>query len=201
MHWVEVDGYPMPKLISGHAGLNLCNTWAGWGKPWDPHREWIPDYDRLAVWARHAGLIAAGEASRLRHVAARSPGPAERVVIRVHRFRADLYAVALEQGDRRRFRRVASAIEEAVSHSRFDMGDNGVAGWRFAKSAGLELPLYAAARAAESLLSAPSRHQVARCPGDDCGWLFVNARGRRKWCDMANCGNRAKARAYSARHA
>jgi predicted RNA-binding Zn ribbon-like protein len=40
------------------------------------------------------------------------------------------------------------------------------------------------------------------CRADDCGWLFVDAsRNRsRRWCDMSECGNRAKAQRFRARH-
>jgi predicted RNA-binding Zn ribbon-like protein len=40
---------------------------------------------------------------------------------------------------------------------------------------------------------------VRTCPS--CGWLFLDARGRRRWCSMATCGNRAKVRAHAARTA
>jgi predicted RNA-binding Zn ribbon-like protein len=33
--------------------------------------------------------------------------------------------------------------------------------------------------------------QGVRLPGVDCGSLFLDPRGRRRWCDMAACGNRA----------
>lgn len=43
--------------------------------------------------------------------------------------------------------------------------------------------------------------RVKLCPGDDCGWLFLDEtrNGRRRWCLMETCGNRAKARRNYAR--
>jgi predicted RNA-binding Zn ribbon-like protein len=41
--------------------------------------------------------------------------------------------------------------------------------------------------------------RVRRCPGRDCGWLFVNASGRRRWCSMSSCGSREKMRRAYAR--
>jgi predicted RNA-binding Zn ribbon-like protein len=46
-------------------------------------------------------------------------------------------------------------------------------------------------------LTTPVSRGVRACPGAGCGWLFYDPRGRRRWCVMAVCGNRAKA----ARHA
>ncbi|HEV2391667.1 MAG TPA: CGNR zinc finger domain-containing protein [Verrucomicrobiae bacterium] len=39
------------------------------------------------------------------------------------------------------------------------------------------------------------------CQGDTCGWLFVDSSKNhsRRWCDMRDCGNRAKARRHRAK--
>jgi predicted RNA-binding Zn ribbon-like protein len=39
------------------------------------------------------------------------------------------------------------------------------------------------------------------CADDTCGWLFVDRSpaGRRRWCDMRTCGNRAKVARHRAR--
>jgi predicted RNA-binding Zn ribbon-like protein len=36
--------------------------------------------------------------------------------------------------------------------------------------------------------------RVRRCPGRNCGWLFVDLSGRRRWCSMTTCGSREKMR-------
>ena len=41
--------------------------------------------------------------------------------------------------------------------------------------------------------------RVRACPGEDCGWLFYDATGRRRWCSMASCGTRHKVRRFRAR--
>lgn len=48
--------------------------------------------------------------------------------------------------------------------------------------------------AAELLVSGLS-HKVRQCQDKTCGWLFLDRSqaGRRRWCSMADCGNRAKA--------
>ena len=67
------------------------------------------------------------------------------------------------------------------------------------EEAGLELPVLAVAWSAAGLLASPEVAKVSACPGVDCGWLFLDARGRRRWCDMAACGNRAKVAAHARR--
>jgi predicted RNA-binding Zn ribbon-like protein len=65
----------------------------------------------------------------------------------------------------------------------------------------LELPLWRVALSARELLLALPRGRLRVCAGDECGWLFLDSSkaGRRRWCSMADCGNRAKARRHYAR--
>jgi predicted RNA-binding Zn ribbon-like protein len=59
---------------------------------------------------------------------------------------------------------------------------------------------FAVAWDALKVLGDPDRlARVTRCPGRRCGWLFVNASGRRRWCSMSSCGSREKARRAYAR--
>jgi predicted RNA-binding Zn ribbon-like protein len=56
----------------------------------------------------------------------------------------------------------------------------------------------ALARLAESLARELTQGDVARlriCANESCQWAFYDTSrtGRRKWCDMSTCGNRAKA--------
>jgi predicted RNA-binding Zn ribbon-like protein len=59
---------------------------------------------------------------------------------------------------------------------------------------------FAIAVDAISLLRDPARlPRLVRCPGHDCGWLFLDRSGRRRWCSMAACGSREKMRRMYAR--
>jgi predicted RNA-binding Zn ribbon-like protein len=52
----------------------------------------------------------------------------------------------------------------------------------------------------ENVLRLPVE-RLRLCAGTDCAWLFVDRSkaGRRRWCDMAVCGNKAKSRRFNAR--
>lgn len=58
------------------------------------------------------------------------------------------------------------------------------------------------AAAAAELLATGDRSRLRRCAADGCGrWFYdVSRNGRRRWCSMARCGNRAKAAAHYRRH-
>lgn len=63
----------------------------------------------------------------------------------------------------------------------------------------------ALARIAQPMVDAIAGGTTARfrvCANDGCRWVFedMSRAGRRRWCDMATCGNRAKARRYRSRH-
>jgi predicted RNA-binding Zn ribbon-like protein len=57
------------------------------------------------------------------------------------------------------------------------------------------------ARDAIDLFGGPLAGRVRVCAADNCGLFFVDASrpGKRRWCSMERCGNRAKVRAYRAR--
>jgi hypothetical protein len=200
MHWVEVEGYPMPVLLSGHRALELCNTWAGWDQPHSPEREWLRNFDRLAVWTGHVQLLPPATVQRLREQGRRCPDEAEDVLVATRLLRTALHDVLLDPDDAAAFGHVAEQAQRAAAAAVLVAGPRGVARWRLPDHTGLDLPLLASAGAAADLLGAPDRNWVRACPGDDCGWLFLDKHGRRRWCSMASCGNRAKVRAYASRH-
>jgi len=62
----------------------------------------------------------------------------------------------------------------------------------------------ALARLADPLvteLTAGQPERIRICASDTCRWVFYDTSrtGRRRWCDMATCGNRAKAARHRAR--
>ena len=51
---------------------------------------------------------------------------------------------------------------------------------------------------AGDLLTGGRLDKVRRCANPECGWLFLDdsRAGKRRWCSMSSCGNRAKARRH-----
>ena len=66
---------------------------------------------------------------------------------------------------------------------------------------GLEGILWRVAASAADLLGSDKLDRVKECDSATCSWMFVDeSRNRsRRWCDMADCGNRAKVRRYHQR--
>lgn len=214
-----LDGLVLPVAIAGHPALDFCNTRAGWGGP--APKEYLHSHAHLALWAREHGLATPAEVTRLRRAARRDPAAAAAVVARAIAFRSALYALLVGPSGRGDWARVntetraanASALlvpaakpaakpaaepaaEPAAKAAA--KAEGALAGWELSGSS-LDRPLLAVAFAAAQLLTAPGATQVRACPGEGCGWIFADPRGRRRWCSMAWCGNRAKARRHAGR--
>jgi len=182
-----VDGVVLPIRVSGDVSLDLCNTAAGWGEP--DRKDYLHGYDELVVWAWAAGLVADGPAARLRAEARARPRAAETVLARAVRLREAVYATALG-GDA--WGVIAREAERAARLARLTP-----AGWELPER--LDLPVLAGARAAADFLLRTDPAAVRACPGTQCGWLFLDPLGRRRWCSMSTCGNRAKQRRHAER--
>src|SRR5581483_1713234 len=189
-----VDGLTLPALLGGHAALDFCNTFAGWNG--EPTKEYLLDYDHLAVWTDYAALLPDRRVAALRRAARRDVQGAVRVLARARAFRASLYGVLVED---KPAGPVTALVNEAAALQRLTEVKTGYE-FRLADDAGLSAPLLAIAWSVGQLLANPELELVRACPGTGCGWLFLDPRGSRRWCTMATCGNRSKARRFAERH-
>ncbi|MEU0395143.1 BTAD domain-containing putative transcriptional regulator [Streptomyces sp. NPDC006208] len=189
VHAVRVGDEWLPWITSGHPALEFCNTYAGWGGPKRPGSDWLRRYATLAVWAGHHGLAEEWVVAGLLRQAAEHPTEAAAVLERAREFRSRLYTCLTDPDDVRAFAAVASVAEDAAGSAVFTRGEDGLGRWRTTPSAGLLLPLWCVARSAADLLADPRRFTVRACPGPECGWLFLDESGRRRWCSLRICGN------------
>jgi predicted RNA-binding Zn ribbon-like protein len=201
---VVIDGLVLPVRVAGHPALDFCNTRAGWGTP--TPKEYLHSHRHLAVWARDTGLIPtttpARNASTTVTPAVTSPdvidaGPGAALLARALDLRTALYDVLVGPAAEASWAVVRAEVGYAHAAARLTPG---AALARFTLPVdGPEAPLLAVAWAAGGLLTSVPAGAVAACPGAGCGWLFHDPRGRRRWCSMAWCGNRAKARRHADR--
>jgi predicted RNA-binding Zn ribbon-like protein len=190
--WRLVEGVPLPDAVGGHPALDFCNTRAGWGDP--APKEYLRAPGVLALWARENGLVPAARRDCDTRADAEALG-------RALALRDVLYRCALGTGGGADWELVSkeASAARAASVLRPDGDDGAVWAPRAGVGATVDA-LRAVALAAEDLLTSDLAAFVAACPGAGCGWLFADRRRRRRWCSMAACGNRAKARRYAERH-
>ncbi len=195
------------SLVGGHLALDMCNTVAGRGADGVPLGEKLRSYGDLLEWGKMDGLVTAQESSRLRALAAEDPGSAARVLDESIRIREALF---------RLFAAVAhhepvppdplatfnEALADTAGRRRISAHGTRLE-WRWASPdvPALGEPLWPLVQSAADLLMSVDPRRLKVCAGEGCGFLFLDqSRNRsRRWCDMADCGNRAKARRHRQR--
>jgi predicted RNA-binding Zn ribbon-like protein len=150
----------------------------------------------LAAWGRMAGILTSTQASGLAHQAG-AP-----LLDRVILFREALYRVAKSVVEAwtppaEDLELLNREITTAGTHRRLAFSHGKlVRTWN--DSSTPERILWTVAESAFELLPSPEAASLRQCPGEECGWLFLDTSRNhaRRWCQMKICGNRAKVRRF-----
>lgn len=188
-------------LSAGRLCLDFANT-ADWHAG-DAPVELVPDYAHLIAWSRLAGLVDDEQADRFMILAARDPDAAAAVHERAIALREAIYRLFSALSHEREpnpvdLATINAELAIAFDHLLVERRDAGFAwGWRV-DGRSLDRFLWPVARSAAEVLTSEDLARVRECAGEPCGWLFLDtSRNRtRRWCSMASCGNRAKARRH-----
>lgn len=167
-------------------------------------RELLPAYAELLRFCRQAGVLTHAEAARLNAVPAAAQKSALREAIELRELLARVCYGWLEEKspaaeDRRALRHWAA---RCMQHRELRWRSGRLA-WEWTPFHGeAETPVLLLAQAAVDLLTAGEPPRLHACASGTCRWLFLDTsrNGTRRWCDMKICGNREKARRYSAAH-
>jgi predicted RNA-binding Zn ribbon-like protein len=195
------------ELSGGRLCLDLANTVSR--RKTDAPIDLLASYAHLVAWARLAGLVDQAGADALLAAAGRQPEDAARVLARAVGLREAIFgvmhALATAEGiPESPLATINAELGRAMAHARVVRADGGFAwGWDedVPAARALDRPLWAVARSAADLLVSDDRRLIRECAEDRCAWLFLDTSKNksRRWCDMAVCGNRAKARRHYAR--
>lgn len=92
-------------------------------------------------------------------------------------------------------------VQRAIVSARLEAGDNKLEWSLGSQRSTVAGCLGLIALSAAGLFTGPQAQRVRECGNHECGWLFLDfsKNHSRKWCDMSDCGNLAKARRYYAR--
>lgn len=191
-----VEGLTLPARLGGHPALDFCNTWVGWDGV--DTSDYLQSYEHLAVWAGFVELLDADRVRSLRREARQHPRTAGELLDEARLLRGRLYDTLCNGGAASSFEEVARDVQAAAASLRLQAPDDAIR-LEIGPHIGLAAPHAAVAWSAGQLLVSSQRSRVRACPGPGCGWLFLDLRGRRRWCTMATCGNRAKAKRFAAR--
>jgi len=192
-------------LKSGHPILEFTNTVSNHAS--EHPGETLFHYEDLLAWMGKVGLMPAERVQMLKRGAATQPEDSAAVFTKSLELREAIYRifVAKTKGKSPTDRDLAvlnsvltgltRGAQVVYRSGRFEWG------WNFDDSA-LEAPLQVLALSAADLLTSENVKWVGQCADEEgCGWLFVDTSKNhsRRWCDINDCGNRAKQRRYQQR--
>jgi predicted RNA-binding Zn ribbon-like protein len=183
MHAIELDPGDYRgsyKLVGGRLSLDLVNT-VSWPATERSH-EWLDSVANLQRWLKAVGLT-----------------PAKACDLSVAIELRELLAAVLrplahgKMPPRGAIVRLDDRIAEAAVQRSIDPA---TLSWRWRKPADTAASLAPVLADAADLITTGDRKRLRFCPA--CDWLFEDQtrNGRRRWCDMADCGSRDKARRY-----
>jgi predicted RNA-binding Zn ribbon-like protein len=196
---VEPHTFSARDFVGGDPALDFVNTVTGRDQL---PRDWLDSYARLIDWAALAGLFPRDVLQLLAKEAKRKPVEAMRALVRAKTQREQMFALLtniIGGGDpsdhalvllRKHWLEGVNSIElrfvggRIVKHFRSEIDFDSIA-----KIIGY--------RVVEDVLRS-RKERLRMCQGTNCSWLFIDSSkaGRRRWCDMAVCGNAAKSRRF-----
>jgi predicted RNA-binding Zn ribbon-like protein len=193
---------PEFQLVAGNLALDFANTL---DYRYDPRRrvELLPNFESFVAFADQSGILSGGEAHRL--LARTSEHDGKHAIHQVLGFREALYFLFLSV-----VRGQAPSPLHLRAYNRF-LSDVRVSDSITWQQRAFVLctpdvaispcgPLRPIMDAANRLLTSPDRRHIGECSDKTCRWLFLDhsKNHSRRWCSMALCGNRSKARRFYA---
>jgi len=190
------------NLKAGRLCLDFANT-EDWHAS-DHPEERLRSYADLVAWAEKEGILSEAEAQQLLGEAALRPADAAAVLEQAITLREAIYRIfsaaagghPANAADLNIFNQ---ELATALGCLQIMMISEGFAwNWRGQETA-LDRMLWPVIHSAAELLTSAELNRVGQCADDrGCGYLFLDlSRNRsRRWCDIKDCGNRAKARRH-----
>jgi predicted RNA-binding Zn ribbon-like protein len=200
---IEPHHFVAADFVGGDAALDFVNTVTGRD---ETPRDWLDSYARLLEWAGRAKLLPPRSIQSLARRSERDSGASERALAKAKRLREALFEIGRDLAKRRVPQ--PEALELLRDHwlAGAEAHVFAVEGGRLAavldrEADGLDLVSSIVAWRFAGNVLAHARGRLKICDGPNCAWLFLDTSkaGRRRWCDMADCGNAAKSRRHYAR--
>jgi predicted RNA-binding Zn ribbon-like protein len=173
-------------FIAGDVALDFVNTAEDRGHP--AAGEALQTVDDLRLWGqRRDVLISAADGDT---GAAELPAAVAARELLYRLFLDRVHGRPSSEADRASLSRLALLAYQAA---RLDQEADGRLTWSW-DPAQLTSVRHVAVTAAVELLGQSPTARLKQCPGDHCGWFFLDTtkRGNRRWCSMSECGQEAK---------
>jgi predicted RNA-binding Zn ribbon-like protein len=200
----EAHTFSPRDLVGGDAALDFVNTVTGRD---ESPRDWLDSYARLLEWAALVKLFPRNVVQRLAKQAKENPAAAAGALKRAKALREHLFSLLTDMTRSRTPSKDALALLREHWLAGVNTLELRFKDGRIVREFGPEVDLdsitrMVAYRIVEYVLTSPPE-RLRLCQGPNCSWLFMDSSksGRRRWCDMAVCGNAAKSRRFYAARA
>ncbi len=192
---------PAILMVGGKLCLDFVNTASN--RTGSSPSEYLTAYPDLVEWCVRAELFGKSEAARLLAEAERNPEAAVAAFDRAIALREAIYRLCLGVAEGREAEpgplvTLNAVLSDGTAGRRLRPAAEGFC-WAWADRAeGLDWMVWPLAYSAAELLTSSAIERLKQCTGETCDWLFIDESRNhsRRWCDMRDCGNRAKARRH-----
>ncbi len=175
-------------FIAGHVALDFANTAEERGHPDAADALGTPE--DLRLWGQRYGLLSSSAGAGGDDDRAELGQALEARELLYTLLFARVHGRPASPADRDRLAALAATAYEAGS---LEPGPAGELRWHWPSSE-LATIRHVAVTAGVQLLGTEPSERLKQCPGEHCGWFFldVTKRGNRRWCSMSECGQEAK---------
>jgi predicted RNA-binding Zn ribbon-like protein len=187
---------PRFDLVAGALCLDFVNTLDD--RFTSEPKELLKTYIDLARFGEDTGILSDAEVDRLLARSQTSSQDAQQALAAAIELREAMCAVFWAIVNKKPAPQTPLTIlnrfvQGAAQHARLIERDRRFE-WKFDEAVNFDAPLWPLARSAADLLASDQLAWVRPCAARNCLWLFLDTskNHRRRWCDMAKCGNRAK---------
>jgi predicted RNA-binding Zn ribbon-like protein len=187
---------PRFDLVAGALCLDFVNTLDD--RFTSEPKELLKTYIDLARFGEDTGILSAAEFDRLFTRSQTSTQDAQQALAAAIELREAMYAVFWaivneKPAPQTQLMILNQFVRGAAQHAQLVEGNRRFE-WKFDEALNLDAPLWPLARSAADLLASDQLALVRPCAARNCLWLFLDTskNHRRRWCDMAKCGNREK---------
>lgn len=193
------------EIIGGHPAIDFVNTVGAWNA--GGQGDYLGGFDDFLRWNEKMDLVGP---NGLRNLRATSEHDQAEALDEVRRLRGSLHAILAARTHGRPLPRHAlehlnDIIRRTAAWRRLAADEetgfrNICCLWDFSGAPAIAALGPVAWKAGE-LLELGDLERLKECPGDNCGWLFLDTSKNRsrQWCSMRTCGNAAKVRRFRQR--
>jgi predicted RNA-binding Zn ribbon-like protein len=197
------------KFVGGNVSIDFINTIGGRNDKKNQvsfistiREDKLNNYIDLVDWAKKIGIIDQPESKRF-SAAEEDPSKAQRIFNRAKLLRESLYRIFKNKivgsvPPKDDLELLNIELKKARSYQHFVYAAENFK-WEFSREVeGMEMIIFKIVMSAAELLTSGKLDKLKQCPGEACGWLFIDTSKNhsRLWCDMKDCGNFEKVRRF-----